>query len=57
MMFARMYAFVVSLTQAVLTVLLTDPRHWLRETDDPYAPWVITIAKIKMVVLPWYWKS
>lgn len=43
----------LAMMQAIYIVLMTDPAIILREpNDDPYAPWVIALAKAKRWLLP-----
>jgi len=40
----------------ILCALLADPDMIIRQNDtDPYREWIVTLAKMKKALLPWYW--
>ena len=36
-------------------VLYTDPNLIIDNKSDPYREWIVTLAKVKKGLLPWYW--
>ena len=41
--------------QVLIIALAADPNQIINEKRDPYASWVVAIAKAKKFLLPWYW--
>jgi hypothetical protein len=39
----------------IAMVLYTDPNLIINNTSDPYREWIVTLAKVKKALSPWYW--